>query len=225
MTAHRINPADSLRTYSAQELEHIAEGYHKKSGNDFYIPVDIELLLELEGIDLDIWPGLQANHKLLGMILINPETKKFMVYIDANLADYSAQRNRYRMTVAEELAHFLLHKEAIQFVCHPDDFRYLQSHAKWYECERNAKRLAAAPLMPASYLIEDARKEYPKIINALPSQYQYSNPSAVKNTLVSNLAKKYEVSFQSMQIRLDEWPVRVLQKIDDAMNSQLTFLE
>jgi hypothetical protein len=227
MTAHRTNPADLLRTYSVAELERIAEEYHGKSGDGFYIPVDIDLLVEKrEDVDLDIWPGMQANHKLLGMVGINPqEEKKIRIYIDADLADRAEMRNRYRMTIAEELAHVLLHRPAIESVAHPDDFKFIQTHPQWYEYERNAKRLAAALLMPAQYLIEDARKLYTEIIHKLPVQYKYTNASAVQKTIVAALAKRYEVSFQSMEYRLNEWPIQVLRKIDEAMKNQMSFLD
>jgi len=226
MTAHRLNPADLLRTYSVAELERIAEDYHRRSGDGFYIPVDIDLLVEKkENVDLDIWPGLQANHKLLGMVGINPEDeKKIRIYIDADLADRAEMRNRYRMTVAEELAHILLHQPAIESVNDPGDFNYLQTHPKWYEFERNAKRLAAALLMPAQYLIEDAGKMYSEIIGKLPDQCKYTNSFAVRKTLTSMLAKRYEVSLQSIEYRLNEWPIQILCKIDEAMKNQLPFL-
>lgn len=213
MAAHRQNPADLLREYTAAELEHIADKYHSGTGGKFEIPVDIDLLLEnTDGVDLDIWPGLAANHKLLGMAGINPATNVIYIYIDDKLADTSANKRRYRMTVAEELAHILIHRPAIEAVKTIQDFKLIQSHDKWHRYERNAKRLAAALLMPASYILNDVRELYSKMIESLPDSHKYSNLNAIKKTLVNLLADRYEVSVETMNIRLDEWPVGVFKK-------------
>ena len=59
---------------------------------------------------------------------------------------------------------------------------------------------------------------------AIPEDMRYSNPAAVQKWVVSKLADKYDVSFMSMQFRLNEWPIKVLEKIEDAMRGHLDFL-
>ena len=226
MTAHKQNPADLLREYTVVELEQIADKFHGRLGEKFGIPVDIDLLLEnTEGVDLDIWPGLAANHELLGMAGINPDTAILYVYIDDELADKSASIRRYRMTVAEELAHILIHRPAIEAVKTVIDFKLIQNHQKWHLYERNAKRLAAALLMPAPYLLKDAPELYSEIIACLPEPYRFSNPDAIKNKITGLLAERYLVSVESMRYRLKEWPINVLDKIDQAVKKQFDFLE
>jgi Zn-dependent peptidase ImmA (M78 family) len=226
MAAHRQNPADLLREYTIVELEQIADKFHGRLGEKFGIPVDIDLLLEnTEGVDLDIWPGLAANHELLGMAGINPDTDILYVYIDDELADRSASIRRYRMTVAEELAHILIHRPAIEAVKTVIDFKLIQNHQKWHLYERNAKRLAAALLMPASFILGDARELYSKMIKSLPNLHKYSNPDAIKKIIASLLAERYLVSVESMRYRLKEWPINVFDKIDQAMKNQFDFLE
>jgi len=226
MAAHRQNPADLLREYTVAELEHIADKYHSGIGGKFEIPVDIDLLLEnTSSVDLDIWPGLAANHNLLGMSGINPDTNVIYIYIDDKLADTSASMRRYRMTVAEEFAHILIHRPAIEAVKTAEDFKLIQNHPKWYIYERNAKRLAAALLMPAPYLLKDAPELYSEIITRLPEPYKFSNPEAIKNKITGLLADKYLVSVESMRYRLKEWPIDVLDKIDQAIKNQFDFLE
>jgi len=226
MAAHRQNPVDLLREHTAAELEHKAKQFHDGIGDRFEIPVDVDLLLEdIDGVDLDIWPGLQANHKMLGMTGYNPDTKILSIYIDDCLADSSAGIRRYRMTVAEELAHIIIHRPAIEAVRTPEDFKLIQSHSKWYKYERNAKRLAAAILMPPSNILRDAQELYSEMISALPSEFKFSNPEAIKKMITSKLADIYEVSIMSMNIRLGEWPIKVITKIDQAMDNQFDFLE
>jgi hypothetical protein len=226
MAAHRQNPADKLREYSITELEQIAEKFHDGIGDRFEIPIDVDLLLEdIKGVDLDIWPGLQANYGMLGMTGFNPNTGILSIYIDGQLADSSAGIRRYRMTVAEELAHIIIHRPAIEAVETPEDFKHIQTHDRWYLYERNAKWLAAAILMPASHVLRDAEKMYSEMITALPENMKYTNPEAIKKMIKSKLADKYDVSLMSMHYRLDKWPINVISKIEEAMKNQFDFLE
>lgn len=156
---------------------------------------------------------------------LDSSTEKIMIYIDADLADRAESGCRYRMTVAEELAHVLIHRPAIEAIKCPNDFSMLHKHSNWYTYERNAKRLAAALLMPARHLGKDARDLYAEIIEKLPEQYKYTQCDAIKSKLTALLAKRYEVSVQSMGIRLKEWPIQILNKIDQAMKNRLPFLE
>jgi Zn-dependent peptidase ImmA (M78 family) len=224
MSAHRQNPADLLREYTVAELERIAEQYHAKTADGFTVPVDIDFIIEsTPGINLDIYPRLKANHGILGMAGVN-EDGTLTIYIDDELMDQDSQQRRARMTLAEEFAHILIHGEAIRHVKSTKDFGLIHNHPKWPIFDRNAKRLAAALLMPARTVIEDSSEWYSKVIAALPANMRYSNIPAVQKTVISKLADKYDVSFMSMQIRLGEWPIKVLEKIEEAMREGMDFL-
>ncbi len=224
MSAHKQNPADLLREYSVAELERIAEQYHEKHKDGFAIPVDIELIIEsTPGIDLDVYPRLMANHGVMGMAGINKDGT-FSIFIDDVLADNDAQQRKARMTLAEEFAHLLIHGDAIRKVNTPQDFALIHNHPKWPLYDRNAKRLAAALLMPARTLIEDGSQWYSLVLSKLPDNSRFNNPHAVQKMIIGKLADKYDVSISSMRYRLGEWPVRLLNKIEKAMCDRLTFL-
>ena len=122
MSEHRQNPADLLREYSVNELEAIAERYHRQMENGFSIPVDIDLIIEtMPGVDLDIYPSLKANYDILGMTGTD-DSGMIIIYVDEVLADQAAQQRRYRMTLAEEFAHILIHRDALMQVKSPKDF-------------------------------------------------------------------------------------------------------
>ena len=53
----------------------------------------------------------------------------------------------------------------------------------------------------------------------------YSNPESIKKHLVNKLAERYEVSTISMKIRLGEWPMQIMEKIDRSMSEKLDFLD
>jgi hypothetical protein len=170
------DPTSLLRTYKVEELERIAQAQIKEFGGQFTVPVDIDYLIEtLPGVQLDYYPALMANHQILGMVCREADTDRYLIFIDEGLADSESQRARYRMTVAEEYAHLLIHRPAIETVQGIEDFRALQKFRKWYECERNAKRLAAMILMPSQYVLDDCRNLYPKMIAVTG----FSNSTAV----------------------------------------------
>lgn len=124
-------------TYTVAELERIARAFvAERLGDSVSIPVDIDLLVETtEGVDLDYWPGLRGRG-LEGMVACDPATRQVVIFVDDLLAD--RQPTRYRMTVAEELAHLLLHRKLIDQVCDAKDFVELQGHYRWHQ--NGAKR-------------------------------------------------------------------------------------
>jgi Zn-dependent peptidase ImmA (M78 family) len=125
------------------------------------------------------------------------------------------------MTIAEEFGHVLLHKEAIEKVKSAEDFKTLQNHGDWDKHDRNAKRLAAALLMPAKNVLDDSRILYEQMVSLVG----YNNPEAIKKQIAHKLSERYEVSVASMRFRLNEWPINVIDKIDNAMRDSLDFLD
>jgi hypothetical protein len=106
---------DSLPQYTARELERRATDFlASQYRGEAEVPVDVEFLLEtLPGVDLDVWRGLRENHQLDGIVLRDVQSGNIVIKIDEMLADQQA--NRYRMTVAEELAHIVLHRFSTRF--------------------------------------------------------------------------------------------------------------
>jgi hypothetical protein len=135
-------PFDQLPTYTVRQLEARAGEYLARNfGPDVPIPVDIDLLVEREGIDLDEWPKLRTNHGIEGGVWRDTDSGQLFIFIAEELmADESpAGYGRYRMTVAEELAHIHLHRELIAQIDTPAKFRELQNHPQWAEVERDAR--------------------------------------------------------------------------------------
>ena len=87
--------------------------------------MNVDLLVEkVEGITLDVWPKLQGNHKVLGMVIRDVGSGELYVFVNEDLADNDTPNGlaRYRMTVAEELAHVRLHRPLIDAIQSPEDF-------------------------------------------------------------------------------------------------------
>jgi IrrE N-terminal-like domain len=207
-------------TYDVKQIEQLARGVlSNQFGTDIVIPVDVDLLVEqLPGVDLDYWPALSANYGLEGMVARDRETHDLFVFIDDRLAD--SRPTRYRMTVAEELGHLTLHRSLIEAINEPNDFRELQQHPKWGTIERNAKRFAAAILMPGDVLVKQAEQLYPKLVEVAG----YGDASAILAHLASMLAKQFAVSPQSMNYRLDEWPMKIKTRVVESIRDRIGYL-
>lgn len=215
--------ADHPRVYTAAELERMASAYLvQRLGADFTIPIDVELLAERGGLDLDIRRGLQELHEVLGGVFRDADSGQLLVYIDERLADDESPRGRarYRMTVAEELAHVHLHSDAIDEVRSPSDFVALHRHPSWNEFERNAKRFAALVLMPTRRLMPEAREIYPSLVHTAGTR----NKPAIKRWLCEALARRFEVSHAAMHISLGGWPASVYVHVEQALDDDLDYL-
>lgn len=218
-----MGAADHLKTYTAAELERFARQHLQelKKLRRFSIPVDIEAIVENLGIEIEVKRGLKEHHNIWGMIAIDLDTTGLVILVDDKLLDLDHLRKIYRMTVAEEFAHSFLHKNAIENVRSIEDFEAFQNHPEWHKHDRNAKRMAAALLMPAEYVLNDCRKLYKQMIEIVG----YGDPESIKKYIANELAEKYEVSVHAMKIRLSEWPIKVTEKIGQAIQDKLDFLE
>ncbi|MEW6250965.1 MAG: ImmA/IrrE family metallo-endopeptidase [Planctomycetota bacterium] len=207
-------------TYSVPELERKASEFlAEQLGAAPAIPIDIDLLLErLPGVQLDYFRGLRDEHGLDGMVLRDCDSGLLWIYIDEDVADRLP--TRYRMTVAEELAHILLHRRLIDSVSDVAGFRELQRHRRCAEIERHAKRFAAALLMPGAAVVSLAEEIYPQLVKVVG----YRDGTAIQKQLTTLMAKRFEVSTQTMGYRLSEWPVRLVDRIASAVRSELPYL-
>ncbi len=211
---------DEIPTYKVTELERKAiRILGERCRPSITIPVDIDLLVEQEpGVLLDIKPGLLERYSIAGMV-VRKDDGTFEVLIEEFIADH--RPNFYRFTVAEEFAHIILHRSILEKVTDIETAISLLEWKGYDEIDRNAKRFAAALLMPSRQLIEDARELYPQLVGLAG----FNNPDAIKARLASNLSKKYLVSAEAMRHRLGEWPIQTMKKIDDAMREKFDFLD
>ncbi|MFQ5902415.1 MAG: ImmA/IrrE family metallo-endopeptidase [Candidatus Binatia bacterium] len=215
-----MNP-EEIPTYSAGELERIADRLlRQREQPELVIPIDIDVLVEQEsGVILDYRLGLEQTFGVVGVVVHYPEEETFAIYIDEYVADH--RPNFYRFTLAEEFAHLVLHRSVIQQAKTIDDAAWLHEWLRYKEIDRNAKRLAAALLMPPRHVLEDTAQLYAGMVRHVG----FENPTAVKKYLVDQLSRRYRVSREAIGHRLDEWPIRVMEKVDAAMQEELDFLD
>jgi hypothetical protein len=93
---------------------------------------------------------------------------------------------------------------------------------KGYELiDRNAKRLAAALLMPTVTVSAHARRLYPELVRTAG----FLDPAAIQSHLEERLARLHGVSAAAMRHRLKEWPLRITPKLERALRQRLSVLE
>ena len=117
------------------------------------------------------------------------------IFIDDKLLDNPRLGQRYRFTLAEELAHFILHSD-IYNNCRTIDKRMEQEslltrQEKWY-LETNAKALASAILMPKT-MVE-------KRIDTLLATVR-DNPARTPS-IIAILSREFDVSEKAVRRRL-----------------------
>lgn len=207
------------KVLGVKEIERRAAEFLEQHASPITIPIDVDYLVEsVEGVDLDYWPGLRRRHGLEGMVAKDLDTGGLFIYIDDHLADHEPMR--YRMTVAEELGHVLLHRSCIDPITGPEDFKKLHRDPLWPQIERNAKRFAAAVLMPSEQLIQCTEEYYPRFVKVAG----FSNTLAVMRQATALLSKQFSVSPASMSYRLNEWPMQISQRITKSMNERSSVL-
>lgn len=154
--------------------------------------VDIERLIETK---YKIIPtthfGLQEKYGVMAYML----TQGNRLFIDDKLLDNPKSAQRYRFTLAEELAHFILHKSIYKDSKTIDERieqeSFLTNQEKWF-LETNAKALASAILMP--------KRMIEKRIDNLISMVR-NNP-AHTSSIITKLSQEFDVSIPAVKRRL-----------------------
>ncbi|MCP4364304.1 MAG: ImmA/IrrE family metallo-endopeptidase [Planctomycetes bacterium] len=205
--------------YTAGEIEAKAHQFLKEKCKPIIsIPIDIDFLIEQEpDTVLDCLPNLQDRFNVAGMVVKEPG--RFVVYVDERVMNENP--NFYRFTLAEELGHLHLHRQTMEGITSIEEAAALHEWEEYYEAiDRGAKRFAAAVLMPNPHIVEDAGTIYKELV----SKAGFRDPSAILRYLVGQLSRRYVVSPTAMGIRLGEWPINVIEKVEWALKEKLDYL-
>lgn len=136
------------------------------------VPVPIEQIVESLGIKIKRAPSEDFSG-----LLLRKDGKALMGIND------SEPHVRQRFTIAHELGHFYLHPAKDAFV----DYRHTQGGGVRSSKERQANIFAAAFLIPRITLIAEVNKRV---------------SAGIFDAEIEELAKKYDVSKESMNYRL-----------------------
>ncbi len=209
------NTSDPIRDYRVWELQEIAGRILAGAfPRGLSIPIEVENIAYHLGLDINPIPGLRQACDVLGAIWLD-SGGRYWVVVDEHLMD--RYEGRYRFTVAEEVAHFILHR---QYIDQTRDIRgaiVLQGRltATYRYFEANARRLAAELLMPREPLRRDAASAYADVIGIVG----YRNIEAVKKQVTDILRRQYVVTQQAMQYHLTNYSFRAYEAMDAAFHA------
>jgi hypothetical protein len=209
-----------LPRYSIKELERrAAETLAAYLPAPVAVPVDVDLLAErLPGVDLDYTPGLLERFGLPGVVF-RRAAGAYTIRIDMDVADH--RLHFYRFTLAEEVAHIVLHGALIDQVGSTEEAARLKTGTGYEDLDRNARWFASALLIPPPHLMQDARTIYGELVGSRG----FADPEGVKRDLLKTLSRRYQVSPAAMRYRLMHWPVKLVDPLARALRERSHSLE
>lgn len=206
------------RAYHVWEIEREAsEVLRRAYGND--VPdshIDIDWIIESSmGLGLVPIPGLRRAYGIDGVLCCYTDGTCAIV-VDEDLLDH--RPNRYRFTLGEELGHYVLHGDYLSQVNNVEDAVKLRRRlAESRHIDRNARRFAAAVLVPMSTLVPNASRVYSELVRVAGTD----DHAAILKYMAARLSKLYGVSSEAMSHRLNESPGRLAQRVRRALKEGL----
>jgi len=181
--------------FKLYELEALAEKEIKDAGR--FVKnnrLDIErLIVEKHKLRIEAFYNLRRNWDTYGFINVSSKT----IFIDADLMDDEYQDKKYRFTLTEELAHFLIHG-AVFLQCSTIEARIKFERTLGEDIivrmESQAKALASAILMP--------KRLFEPFVEKLAGEKRDSNGQILVDELAKALGATFDVNFKAAKRRL-----------------------
>ena len=187
-----------VKWHKNEDLEKIAEAIHR----DFECtpPVDIDYIAEMMGLEILDIHRLKEDFGVYG--LLGKVKGNYTIYIQKGSFDITNYNTN--LTIAEELAHFVLHKkyfDDVQDIDEAHDFYTKIKEKSEAMMEFNAKHLAGAILVPKDDLIKQAEKLFKKHKLQILDIAQ-NDPDIVIDYIATRLTDYYRVPDIAISYRL-----------------------
>lgn len=200
----------SVKNHDKQELEKISEDFlkaHAKGKYDNRMLL-IEPLIESYGYTIFPIPGLCEIAEAY------IPAKPGYIFVDENQY-LNASSYRFRFTIAEELAHILIHRPIFEgkSVAEITKIQEAFTDADYQTIERNAKYLAACILMPKNEF-----KSRFQHFHQIQSQ-QTSNSLKIHRYVARQLSMDFFVSVHSIALRAMQLGLIDQQQLEDLQES------
>ena len=182
------------KLYRLYQIENVAERILKDTDEYFTgYRFDIESFITgKHGLIIDVHYHLKANHDTWAYMLINSNR----IFVDNQLIDNDRLEKKFRFTIGEEFAHYLIHRDVFAgcSTLEKRNRRYFSfSEIERKYIENNARALAAALLMPKG-MVEDRVSQ---MLNGIET---YSEN--IIDTLAQQIAHDFDVNFTAARSRL-----------------------
>lgn len=184
-----------------RQLQAIAGDVKREYDTENPSEVDIERTIEkyyertIDIIALDPALGVEAFLNLTAKV----------IYIDVNLADLDYNERRYRFTLAEELSHYILHREIFEGVSSQETYikEYLSlPDDDFNRFELDAKALAGMILMPEESFLERLKSHRDTRLHAIGHSPSAAALSILVSQVWRELMRNFNVSEESVRHRL-----------------------
>ena len=186
---------------SYENLRRVSDIFLKKYHPDGSIPVPVEDIIDLKlKVDIVPTPGLRRSFDVDAFITSDLTT----VYVDDSI--YESNPNRYRFSLAHEIAHALLHDDIykkLKFSNIAEWKRAVTSIPEkdygWIEWQAYA--LAGLILVPSEALEEQFKRATSRLSKVGLSVRKATE--AARHMLAGNLAQDFQVSTRVIEKRLE----------------------
>jgi Zn-dependent peptidase ImmA (M78 family) len=181
-----------------KRAEEFLEEYHEERT----LPVPLEEIVEFD-FEIEIVPILGLQRELRVAAFLASDMKR--IYVDEEVI--TGNPERYRFSLAHEVAHFWLHDSLYEQVKIESvaDWRRVQSDLgadySWFEFQANA--FAGLVLVPEEILRHEFRQAAHEAASAgVPTERLVLFPA--RQHLIRRLATRFAVNEQVMEIRLEK---------------------
>ncbi len=191
-----------VQWHKRKNLEQVADEVHKRFTGE--APIDIDYITEMMGLEIVDINRLKEDFGLYGCL--GQVKKKFVIFVQKG--DFKLTNYYTSFTIAEELSHFILHKEYFKNVRDINEaFEFYTEIAQQSEMmiELNAKYLAGAILLPREHLKKksiEAYKQNESVFNEILKNGNEENCEAIIAGISSSLSDIYRVPEGPISFRL-----------------------
>lgn len=174
MTSTYTNASELLKAFS------------DKVKTNIRAPIDVDSIAKFLRIEVNYDPSLESMDAI-GQICFDDGSP--VIKLNPMQNKYESRR---RFTLAHELGHFCLHREANTSGFIDSQKTMSRTASYWDQYESEANNFAAQLLMPKDLIIEEGRL----IIQ------EYSDDSISAKLFIEKISEKFQVSNKAMEYRL-----------------------
>lgn len=183
------------------------------------LSIDIDALVEGSGLVDDIVPIelLKDNFKVIAT-LYQKTNNRFAIIVDEDLFVRNTARTSF--SIAHEFGHIILHRTIYQNCKTVNEVITLNQRIKGHyrRIETEADYFAGSILIPMRTIVEGTAELYEGLVKLWGYDMQ-----VIPEKLCAHLAEVYQVTFQSMSIRLSQ--LRLDKKVLAALQQQSPYID
>ena len=198
-----------LRQYTELEIENFAwELLRREPKVRACLPIDVELLLELQNISLVVVAGLIPRFSVECCAYRLHPNGEVIVAIEKLIAD-SRPEPSYRQILAKVLGHLPLPQGVIDQTSSIEDYLVLRSSPIWPRIEYDAQKFAVSLMAPEELVAQAAVPLYAQLI----AEQGFGELNAIEQQLRNYLATNFLVTTEQLHQRMVCWPCQIYQRV------------